>query len=211
MMYLLVVPLAYLLGAVPWGFLVTRLVRGIDIRQYGSGRTGMANVLRTAGGRVAAVVVVLDVGKGALAVLAARWLIGTDEAEVVAGLLALVGHNWSVFLKFKAGRGVTVGSGALAVVAPVAFPCAVAVFIAGTLTSKYISVGSIAAVLTGLVAYVAFAAVGWYSWTYLWFVLPGSAIIVFQHRDNILRLARGTERKVGARADAVTVVGRGTG
>ena len=211
-MYLLLVPLANLMGAIPWGFIVTRLARGIDIRKYGSGRTGMANVLRTAGGRVAAVVVVLDVGKGVLAVFAARWLIGTEASEVVAGLLALVGHNWSVFLKFRAGRGVSVGSGALAVMAPLAFPIAVAVFIVGTLASKYISVGSIAAALTGLVAYVAIQAVtGWYSWAYLWFAASGAAIIIFQHRDNIVRLLQGRERKVGARADAATAVGRETG
>lgn len=201
MMYLLLVPLSYLLGAMPWGFIVTRLVKGIDIRKYGSGRTGMANVLRTAGGRVAAAVVVLDVGKGVLAVYVARWLIGTEPAEVVAGLLALVGHNWSVFLRFKAGRGVTVGSGGLVAMAPLAFPPAVLVFIAGTLGTKYISVGSILSVLAGLLAYIGFAVVGWYSWTYLWYTVPGSAIIIWQHRDNIVRLVQGRERKVGARAE----------
>ena len=208
MMYLLVAPLAYLLGAIPWGFIVTRLARGIDIRRYGSGRTGMANVLRTAGGRWAAVVAALDVGKGVLAVLVARWLIHTEVSEVVAGLLVLAGHNWSVFLKFKAGRGATVGAGALLVMAPVTFPIVIAVFIVGTLISKYISVGSIAAVLTGLAAYVAFAAAGWYSWTYLWFTATGSAIIIWQHRDNIVRLVRGKERKVGARAEPAPIAGR---
>ncbi|MDP3064120.1 MAG: glycerol-3-phosphate 1-O-acyltransferase PlsY [Chloroflexota bacterium] len=211
MMYLLVAPLAYLLGAIPWGFIVTRLARGIDIRRYGSGRTGMANVLRTAGGRWAAVVAALDVGKGVLAVLVARWLIHTELSEVVAGLLVLAGHNWSVFLKFKAGRGVTVGAGALLVMAPVTFPIVIAVFIAGTLISKYISVGSIVAVLTGLAAYVAFAAAGWYSWTYLWFAATGSAIIIWQHRDNIVRLVRGKERKVGARAEPAPIAGRESG
>ena len=211
MMYLLVAPLAYLLGAIPWGFIVTRLARGIDIRRYGSGRTGMANVLRTAGGRWAAVVAALDVGKGVLAVLVARWLIHTEASEVVAGLLVLAGHNWSVFLKFKAGRGVTVGAGTLLVMAPVTFPIVIAVFIVGTLVSKYISVGSIVAVLTGLVAYIAFAAAGWYSWTYLWFTAAGSAIIIFQHRDNIVRLVQGRERKVGARAEPTPIAGRESG
>lgn len=107
--YAAVLPLAYLLGSIPWGYFFLTWARGLDIREYGSGKTGMTNVLRTAGGRVAAAVLLLDLGKGVVVVLLAREILGTTSGEVTAGLLALAGHNWPVFLKFQGGRGIATG------------------------------------------------------------------------------------------------------
>ena len=121
--YLVIIPLSYVLGSIPWGFLVARISTGVDLRQYGSGKTGMSNVLRTAGGRMAMVVFILDLTKGILAVLLARAIAGSPVAEVVAALLALVGHNWSIFLGFKGGRGILTGLGSLVVMSPLGVRC----------------------------------------------------------------------------------------
>ena len=136
--YAVVLPLAYLLGSIPWGYFFLHWRRGVDIRDYGSGRTGMSNVLRTGGGRVAAVVLVLDLSKGVLVVLLSRELIGTTGAEVACGLLALVGHNWPVFLNFRGGRGIATGLGGLSVMAPIPAAIAAIAFIPVTLISRYL-------------------------------------------------------------------------
>lgn len=202
--FLLAAAIAYLLGSVPWGLVVTQVARGIDVRKYGSGNIGMANVLRTAGGRLAAVVVVLDMAKGVAAVLLARWLTGSVWGEVAAGLLSLAGHNWSVFLGFKGGRGVNTGAGGLAAAVPWAFPVAVGVFVIAVLKSKYISLASILAVSAAALAYFALALAGVYSWAYAAYVFPGSAVIIWRHRENVARLLTGKERKVGAPATPVS-------
>jgi glycerol-3-phosphate acyltransferase PlsY len=201
--YSVVLPLAYLLGSIPWGYFLLHWRRGIDIREYGSGRTGMSNVLRTAGGRVAAAVLLLDLSKGVLAVLLAREIIGTTSGEVVAGLLALIGHNWPVFLKFRGGRGIATGLGSLSVMAPLAAVIGMIVFIPITLISRYLSLGSITGVVTACLSLLALALAGMYSSAYTWYAIVGGAIIIWQHRDNIQRLMRGTERRLGAPATKI--------
>lgn len=200
-------PVSYLLGAIPWGYIIPRLSRGIDIRKYGSGNIGMANVLRTVGGWLAGVVLALDVGKGVLAVLLA-WLltVHSPRAQVVAGIMALIGHDWSVFLRFRGGRGAAVALGGLLVMAPYAAIAGVATFVAIMLKSRYVSLGSITGAAVGLAAFPVFAAfrvpnwLGVHSWTYICFAVAAACIVVLQHRDNIRRLLRGEERKLGEAA-----------
>ena len=108
--------LGYLLGAIPVGLIIGRLARGIDLREFGSHRTGATNALRILGLRAAALVFLLDVGKGVAAVILARLLFADDPlvewAAAVAGFAALVGHNWSIFIRFTGGRGVATSAGA---------------------------------------------------------------------------------------------------
>ena len=111
--YAAVLSLSYIVGSVPWGYMLLQWRRGVDIRDYGSGSIGMTNVLRTGGGKFAAAVLLLDFGKGVLAVLLARQIIDSTAGEVTAGLAVLVGHNWPVFLVFKGGRGVAPTMGVL--------------------------------------------------------------------------------------------------
>ena len=127
--YAAVLPLAYLFGSIPWGYFFLYWRRGLDIREYGSGRIGVSNVLRTGGGGVAALVLLLDLSKSVVMVLLARELIGTTTAEVTVGLMALLGHNWPVFLKFRGGRGIVTGLGGLSVMAPLAAAIAAVAFI----------------------------------------------------------------------------------
>ena len=199
--YVVVFSLSYLLGAMPWGYLLLQWRRGVDIREYGSGRTGMSNVLRTGGGKVAALVLVLDLSKGILAVILAREVIGHREAEVAAGLLALAGHNWPVFLGFRGGRGIATGAGALSLLSPIAAAIAFAAFAATTLVSRYVSLGSIVGVIAACISLVALYLLGQtFSIYYILYGVLGGGIIIWQHRDNIQRIREGTEHRLGTPA-----------
>ena len=201
--YLLIVPASYLLGSVPWGFLITLAVKGVDIRQYGSGMTGTSNVLRTTGGPFAVLALALDASKGLIAVVLARIVADTPTAEVAAGLVALAGHNWSVFLGFRGGRGIATGVAGLFVMEPIAAGIAIAIFTPITLLSRYLSLGSIISVLAAFLALLSIALLDHAPMTYLFYTGIGGAIIIWQHRDNISRLIQGTERRLGQRAEPV--------
>ncbi len=195
--YVAVLGLSYLLGSVPWGYMLLVWGRGLDIREYGSGRTGMSNVLRTAGGKTAGLVFALDLGKGLVAVLLAREVIGTTSGEVAAGLFALMGHNWPVFLQFRGGRGILTGFGGLWIMAPWVAAIATVAFIFITLISRYVSLGSVLGLIITCIAMLALSLVGMYSSTYTVYGFLGGAIIIWQHRDNIQRIRQGNERRLG--------------
>ena len=195
--YSVVMPLAYLLGSISWGYMLLQWRMGVDVREYGSGRTGMSNVLRTGGVKSATVVLALDVGKGVVAVLIAREIIGTHAAEVTAGLIVLVGHNWPVFLQFKGGRGILTALGGLALMVPVAAVVATATFLTVTYLSRYISLGSVVGVVIGAFSILALALADVNSDTYMVYGLIACVMIVWQHRDNIQRIRDGNERKLG--------------
>ena len=200
--YAAMLPLAYLVGALSWGYVVLLLHRGIDIRDYGSGRTGVSNALRTAGYKLAGLVLFLDLLKGIAAVLLARALIGDPTAEVAAGLMGLVGHNWPVFLGFRGGRGIAPGLGGLAVMSPLSAVCGVIVFLPVCVLTRYLSLGSMLGVGAACLVLVAlmllgFNPLGGISNQYLVYGLLGGSVIIWQHRDNIQRLIQGTERRIG--------------
>jgi len=201
--YAALLPLAYLLGSISWGYMLLQWKMGVDIREYGSGRTGMSNVLRTGGVRSAAVVLTLDIAKGVLAVVIARVVIGTTAAEVAAALLALAGHNWPVFLQFKGGRGILTALGCLVLMAPVAAIIAAATFLVITAWSRYISLGSVVGVMIGAIAVLVLALADFYSNTYMIYGFIACAVIVWQHRDNIQRIRQGSERRLGHPATKV--------
>ena len=201
--YGVVLPLAYLLGSISWGYMLLQLKMGVDVREYGSGRTGMSNVLRTGGVKSAAVVLTLDITKGVVAVVIARTVIATEGAEVAAALIVLVGHNWPVFLRFKGGRGILTALGGLALMVPVAAIVATATFLTITALSRYISLGSVVGVVIGALAILALALAGVNSATYMVYGFIACAIIVWQHRDNIQRIRDGNERRLGHPATKV--------
>ncbi len=195
--YAAVLGLAYLIGSIPWGYMLMRFRKGQDIREYGSGRMGMSNVLRTGGGKMAVVVLALDTGKGILAVALAREVLGSPTGEAAAGLLVLVGHNWPVFLQFRGGRGVLTGLGGLAVMAPIAAAVAAFSFLPIALLSRYLSLGSILGVVIGSFCMLGLGLAGVYSIIYAIYAFLGSAMIIWQHRDNIQRICQGNERRLG--------------
>ncbi len=201
--YSAVLPLAYLLGSVSWGYMLLQWKMGVDVREFGSGRTGMSNVLRTGGAKSAVVVLTMDIGKGVMAVVLAREVIGTNGAEVAAGLIVLAGHNWPVFLQFKGGRGILTALGGLALMVPVAAIIATATFLTVIALSRYISLGSVIGVTIGALAILALALAGVNSGTYMVYGFIASAMLVWQHRDNLQRIRDGNERRLGQPATKV--------
>jgi len=192
---------SYLLGSVPTGLIIGKVLRGVDVRDFGSGKTGAANSLRTLGIGPSAVVFLGDLLKGTIAVLLARYLTGDPWVEVAAGLGAAVGHNWPILAGFRGGRGVTTSFGSALALIPLPALICVPIF-AGTIAiSRYVSLGSIVAAVAVPLVTVPFVLTGQARVEYLFFGLIGAALIVFKHHDNIARLLAGQERKIGQKED----------
>jgi glycerol-3-phosphate acyltransferase PlsY len=205
-----VVVLGYLIGSIPFGVLVGKFTTGRDIRKYGSGKMGATNVLRTAGRKAAALVAILDLMKGVLSVVFAGLIIGTDYliignngfamllvGQVMAALSAVCGHNWPVFLKFKGGRGVATYFGGLVAICPVAALFGGEVLIIGAGLTRFASFGSIAGAVGAYTILVPLTIINGFPYIYLFYALIGGIIIIVMHRDNISRLFKGKERKIG--------------
>jgi len=194
-----------LLGSIPTGIIVARVYRNVDLTAYGSGRTGATNVLRTLGSGAAAIAFAGDFLKGLLAVLAVRLIIAGDNSwvELVAGVAAVLGHSYSVFIGFKGGRGVVTGFGATAAATPLAPILMLIAFAIGAVlvaVTRYVSLGSVVgAGLAGLLMCWLAVNTGDPAWA-VWGVLM-SGFIIAAHKDNIERLLAGTERKLGERAE----------
>jgi len=197
--YLLTACMGYFLGAFPTGYIVGRLWKGIDIREYGSGRTGGANILRNVGAFPAAITVLGDLGKGVVAVLVARALWHNEAAAVVTALAALVGHNWSLFLGWHGGAGVTTTFGALLVLEPVATLVAALLVFPVAAISRYVSLGSLAFAFLIPLVLLGQRLLFRGSWEHLAYGILAGGIIIFAHRPNIGRLLKGTERRIGER------------
>jgi glycerol-3-phosphate acyltransferase PlsY len=189
-----VVAFGYLVGSIPFAFLLARR-RGVDLRHVGSGNVGAANVLRTSGAPNAAVALCLDALKGAVAVLVAQRFSGEPATPVAGGLASIIGHIYPVWLGFRGGKGVATAGGAFIVLAPVAVAIAAAMFALAVWVTRYVSVGSLAAAVTLAVTTTAIdppaAVVGG--------ALVAAVIIIHRHRGNLSRLIAGTERRVGQR------------
>jgi acyl phosphate:glycerol-3-phosphate acyltransferase len=194
-----VIALAYLVGSVPFAFLLSRQ-RGIDLRQVGSGNIGASNVLRTSGVRVAVIAMGLDAIKGAVAVMVAERLASGAGAAMAAGLASVFGHIYPVWLRFRGGKGVATAAGVFAVLTPMALGIASATFVVAVWGTRYISVGSVVGALTLAAVALLSDAPG--------AIELGSAIaalvIVHRHRANIARVLAGTERRVGQRLSRLT-------
>ncbi len=207
--FVAVAVLGYLLGSIPFGVLVAKRWARVDIRQYGSGKIGMTNVLRTAGKKAAAIVLALDLLKGVLAVVFAGLIVGGGYgevggfglgalfAEVLAALAAIVGHNWSVFLKFKGGRGVVTFFGGLIALCPPAAIFGAEVFVIGAGVTRYASLASIVAAVSTYTILIPLVIMNRFPIEYLAYTLIGTILIFIMHRDNIVRLISGRERKLG--------------
>jgi acyl phosphate:glycerol-3-phosphate acyltransferase len=190
------VAIGYLLGSIPFAFLLSRRLEGIDIRRAGSGNVGAANVLRTSGVGAAIAVMVLDVAKGAASVLVAQRWDGSDAAPAAAGLAAIVGHIYPAWLRFRGGKGVATACGVFSVLTPWAMLSAVALFVAAVWATGFISLGSIVATIA--LAPIAYGLNA--PQAAVLSALGASAVIVFRHRSNVARLWSGTERRIGQRA-----------
>ena len=198
--YLLVIPIAYLLGSIPSGYLAARWLAGIDIREHGSGSTGATNVLRHVGKTPALIVFLVDVFKGSAAVLVAKQLLGGDAHGwlVAAGLLALAGHIWPIWLKGKGGKAVATGLGMLLGLLPAVGLASLGIFLLVLSFSRIVSLSSVVAAL----ALPALIWIAGYSQTtaYMGLGVLAALLVVWRHRGNIKRLLAGTEPKIGKRS-----------
>ncbi len=196
----LLVPAAYLLGSVQPGLLLVRLVMRRDVREVGSGKTGMTNVMRAAGKKAAAVVFVLDVAKGVLPVLVAASVSDDAWLEAATATVVVVGHVFPVFAGFRGGRGVATGVGAASALLPWAGIAGI-VFVPVVLLTRYVSLGSILGVAAVFAGFVAAMVAYDLPTPHFVFALIIGPLIIGMHRDNIVRLLRGTERRIGQREE----------
>ena len=190
----LAVTLGYLVGSIPFAYLLSRR-QGIDLRRAGSGNVGASNVLRTTGVRAAVLAMLLDGVKGTLAVVMAQLLSVGLVATVAAAFASVVGHVYPIWLRFRGGKGVATAAGAFALLAPEALGIAAGVFVIAVAATRFISVGSIAGALTLVVVAATsdvpgVVAIG---------ATASTLIIVYRHRGNLARLVAGTERRIGQR------------
>ncbi len=186
---------AYLLGSIPFGFLLVKWVKGVDVRKEGSGNIGMTNVWRVAGAGWGIATLLLDIGKAVLAVWISRRLNpDNDPVVVLGGLGVLLGNVFSVFLKFKGGKGIGVSVGVFFSLLPIESAVGTGLFVLALLLTRMISVGSLLGV-TAMAALTFYHCKGitWYSGL----SLAAAGMIWWTHRENIKRIMNGTERKIG--------------
>lgn len=213
----LIAIIGYLWGSIPAGYWMGKLLRGkdFDIRAYGSHKIGATNVLRTLGRMPAAIVLVFDLSKGvgpALLASLVPFFYGSGWGPTVAGLAALLGHCYPVFIGFRGGRGVLTGAGVLLVLSPLIFIIDLVTTISTIAISRYVSLGSIVGSLTALVCGVLFFIIGRFDPTFfgkvsfaqMVFMIVAPALVIIFHYDNIGRLLAGTERKIGQKVTPET-------
>ncbi|MDT7690076.1 MAG: acyl phosphate:glycerol-3-phosphate acyltransferase [Acidobacteriota bacterium] len=203
MLHATVVALAYLLGSIPFGYLLVRLRGGGDVRETGSGGTGATNVTRRAGKRVGILTLLLDALKGMAAVFLARLIIGSEAGGewwvCAAAAAAVLGHVFPVWLRFRGGKGIATGLGVFLVLAPLATACALFAFVVVVWVWRYVSLGSITAACVLPVAVWLLSKLGAsdsVAMPVLVIAALGAALIIYMHRANIERLLRGEESKL---------------
>ncbi len=191
--------ISYLLGSIPTSYIMGKLVRNIDIREHGSGNVGATNSLRVLGTKIGIFTLIIDVAKGALAVLFAKLIIEqpSNLLLVFSGLLAIIGHIFTIFLKFKGGKGVATSAGVFLILTPLATGITLLIFVITVWISKYVSLGSLLAALTLFIVELIininnhFADI-----ELLIFILIIAIFIFIRHKANISRLLDGNENKL---------------
>ena len=204
----IVIVVSYLLGSIPVGLIVGRLRKGIDIREYGSGKIGGTNVMRTTGIKYGFLTLLLDGFKAGLAVVLAHWIVGDTSmiishvfinwqlAQVIAGATAIIGHNWPIFAQFKGGRGVSAYFGTMFVMVTLAASLGTIVLAITAYKTRYMSAGSILGALTSLIITALLTILDKSPDIFLVYSLVLVLLVIYEHRDNIGRLKRRTERRL---------------
>jgi acyl phosphate:glycerol-3-phosphate acyltransferase len=197
-MTLLLAFIAYLLGSIPFGYLIVRLKEGQDVRSSGSGNIGATNVLRTAGLGSAVLTLLLDAAKGYLGVWLAGWSShDLPQTVALAAIAAVLGHLFPVFLKFKGGKGVATMLGVFLYASPIPILIAAGSFVCVVVVFRYVSLGSLVAAIVFPAAYLLLTYPGNLSWWLSFAVLVCPGLVIVKHHENIQRLWAGTERKLG--------------
>lgn len=195
MIYLVLIA-AYLLGSLPFGYIMSKILLKTDIRQHGSGNIGATNVLRVVGWRAALPVFLLDMLKGFLAVIIARLAIDVPAVYLGAGFLAMLGHSYPVFLGFRGGKAAATAIGVMAALSGWALLIMALVALVVVALTRYVSFGSI---VGALLVPLIFLILG-YELPYVIFGIATALLIIVRHKENIERLLKGTESKLGQKA-----------
>ena len=196
-MNLLILFLGYVFGSFPSGYLAGRIAKGIDIRSLGSGSTGATNVLRHIGKRAAISVFLLDVFKGVISIFLAKYFLLNDSWQVAMGLSTLIGHIWPVWLNWRGGKAVATGLGIFLGLSWQVGLATLGVFIAMITLFRIVSLASVSAALSlPLIMFFSFK-VSSVSVPFMMISLLAMTLVIWRHRDNILRLMKGKEPKIG--------------
>ena len=187
---LLVLILAYILGSIPFGVVLGKIVKSIDVRELGSGSMGMTNVIRTVGIYTGIAVLILDMLKSILAIYLAILIVDSSLIVSLSGVLAITGHIWPVFSKFRGGKGTACGWAGLIFLSPISGLIASIVGLFLIAITRYVSLGSITASVVGSIFLVILCLTGNAPLPYMWFGVLGTILIAFRHKDNILRLIK---------------------
>jgi len=199
----LLVLLAYLIGALPFGLIIGRATRGVDLREHGSGSIGATNALRTVGWTGAVLTFLLDFAKGAVAVLLVSWLYKAGPAgsppwvAAAAGIAAVAGHIRSIFIGFRGGRGVATFAGVMLAVSPWTVAIVVPIFALIVWRTRIVSLGSLIGSALAPVVTAGLALADAATWAAVVLALGAATMVILAHRDNIARLRAGTERRIG--------------
>ena len=199
MMMIIAFVAAYILGSIPTSYIMGKLINGIDIRDFGSGNVGATNALRILGTKVGIFTLIIDIGKGFLAVNIARFIIPepTDLLIISTGLFAILGHIFTVFLNFKGGKGVATSAGVFIALVPIPVAIALIVFIITVWISKFVSLGSILGALTLFISELVINIRNLFSeLEILVFTFIIALFIIIRHKANIQRLLNGNENKI---------------
>ncbi len=198
-MSLLILLLGYLFGSFPSGYLAGRIAKGIDIRSLGSGSTGATNVLRHIGKRAAITVFLLDVFKGVIAILLAKNFLLNDSWQVAVGLSTLIGHIWPIWLNWKGGKAVATGLGVFLGISWQVGLATLGIFILVITLFRIVSLASVSAALAlPLIMYLSFKTTN-ISLPFLVISLLAMSLVVWRHRENIVRLIQRKEPRIGQR------------
>ena len=196
-MNLLILFLGYLFGSFPSGYLAGRIAKGIDIRSLGSGSTGATNVLRHIGKRAAITVFLIDVFKGVLSILLAKYFLLNDSWQVAIGLSTLIGHIWPVWLNWRGGKAVATGLGIFLGLSWQVGLATLGVFILMITLFRIVSLASVSAALAlPFIMFISFKTSS-ISLPFLVISLLAMTLVIWRHRENILRLMKGKEPKIG--------------
>lgn len=204
-----VIVLGYIIGSIPFGVVIGKLMRGIDVRDYGSGKMGGTNVMRTLGTKVGILVIAIDVAKGAGSVAIATVIVGNrvlpigdiclhwQVTQVATAFAVIVGHNWPIFMKFRGGRGVAPFFGTMVAMSPGAALFGFEILLLVVFVTRYMSMGSIFGALGAWCLLAPLTIVDHFPPVYLVYGLVAAGLVLYQHRDSITRLRAGTERRLG--------------
>ncbi|WP_202711217.1 glycerol-3-phosphate 1-O-acyltransferase PlsY [Sporosalibacterium faouarense] len=194
---IIIILIGYLLGSFASSFFLGKMFKKIDIREHGSGNAGATNALRVFGAKLAAITFILDILKGVVAVIIGRYILG-ESGALIAGVSAVIGHNWPVFLGFKGGKGVATTIAIVMAIEPIIAIISVLIGLIVIIRSKYVSLGSITGM--AVLPIVSLIIIRPFDIKFFVFALVLGLMSIYRHRSNIKRLLKGNESKIGQKA-----------